>query len=226
MGEYPSNEWARQAEQLRAEGLATAAVATILREKGASQREVASALGIGRTTARRLLGEPGAERPASNGSGGVAPTSNGSGPVEPVKPPPQPLTTAAGLIVDELERAAQFRARGEFEKAAILIDRTQVRGASAEQVHAALSAPFVAPVKDDITVESSATEANTRRTQIVGIALALGLLALGLLAWKIHQARTAALTELEPATDPAEIDAEALVAEVASQLGDTVPGEG
>jgi hypothetical protein len=127
------------------------------------------------------------------------------------------LTTAADLAADELERAAQFRARGELGKAALLADRARVRGASEAQVHAALSIS-PAPAKDDTTVKITATEANTRRTQIVGIALALGLLALGLLAWKIHQARTAALTGLEPATDPAEIDAEARVTEIAGSL--------
>jgi transposase len=56
------NEWAQQAEQLRGEGLDTASIATNLRGQGASQRDVASAIGIGRTTLRRILGEPGAER--------------------------------------------------------------------------------------------------------------------------------------------------------------------
>jgi hypothetical protein len=214
-------DWAQEVERLRATGIDTAAIAAILKERGASHRSISTALSMPWTSYRRMVGAKGAERPASDGSGGARTSSTGPEVVVtdlPTAPGGPETVTAAGLIVDELKRAAQFRSRGELDKAAILIDRAQVRGASAEQVHAALSAPFVAPVKDDITAESSAAEVDTRRTQIVGIALAFGLLALGVIAWKLYQVRTAALTELEPATDPAEIDAEARVTEIAGSL--------
>jgi DNA-binding XRE family transcriptional regulator len=57
-----TQQWTAEVEQLRLEGRGTAEIAETLREKGASQRDVASAIGIGRTTLRRILGEPGAER--------------------------------------------------------------------------------------------------------------------------------------------------------------------
>jgi DNA-binding XRE family transcriptional regulator len=134
MGDFISNSWVAQVEELKATGIDTAAIAAILRERGASQREVASTLGLARTTLRRLLGEPGAERTSSNNSEELLPTA---GPIAEALPP---LTTAANLAADELKRAAQFQASGELEKASLLADRARVRGASEAQVRAALSA--------------------------------------------------------------------------------------